>query len=383
MKVIVVGGGVVGASCAYALAGRGAHVELLDAGDPPSGASARSDGSLFLGNKRPADVPLVRAALASWHRLLPRLGDIEFEPNELLMVAQDEAQENALAERAAALRTAGVDVRELTGAQCRAVEPGLAPSVRLGIQAVESRELQPMLATLAMLRLARAAGTVVVPHTPVRLVRPGEVWTAAGVRTADEVVVAAGAWTGDLLAGGDYAVPVEPRRGHVLVVERKAAELVRCGAMGSTYADVAHSADPDLHVVPLVTVTKSGTVLVGASRERVGLRDQVDPRVVTRMCAAAVRLYPELASCRVIRSWVGFRPWAAGGYPYVGRLAPGLSVAAGHEGEGITYGPYTGEVLAAHLLAGESVPAAWDAVGRLARTSDTDPLREGGTACPT
>ncbi|MQA06622.1 MAG: FAD-dependent oxidoreductase [Streptosporangiales bacterium] len=378
MKVIVVGGGIVGASCAYALARQGARVELLDAGDPPSGASARSDGSLFLGNKRPADVPLVRAALATWQRLLPQVGDIEFESNELLMVAQDEAQERALVERVAALRAAGVDVRELTGAQCVAVEPGLAP-VRFGSQVVESRELQPMLATLAMLRLARAAGTTVRPHTRVQAVRPGEVRTADGTHPADEVVVAAGAWTGELLAGSGHRVPIEPRRGHVLVVERKAAELVRCGAMGSTYADVAQSADPDLHVVPLVTVTKSGTVLIGASRERVGLRDQVDPHLVTRMCAAAVSLYPGLASCRVTRSWVGFRPWATGGYPYVGRLAPGLSVAAGHEGEGITYGPYTGEVLASHLLAGADVPAVW----QLPQTSDTGLLREGGTACPT
>lgn len=381
MKVLVVGGGLVGASCAYALARQGVRVELVDAGDPPSGASARSDGSLVLGNKRPTDIPLARAALTAWQRLLPALGDIEFGPNDLLMVAQDEAQQVALRERAAQLRSAGVAVRELSGPQCQDAEPGLAHSVLSGIQVVQSRHLQPMLATLAVLRLARAAGATIRPHVEVRSVAPGEVHSTTGVHTADEVVVAAGAHSGGLLTGCGHPLPIEPRRGHVVVVERSAAEFVRRGAMGSAYADVAYSADPDLHVVPLATVTRSGTVLLGASRERVGFRDRVEPRVVERICRAAVTLYPGLASCRVIRSWVGFRPWTADGYPYVGQLAPGLSVAAGHEGEGITYGPLTGEIVADHLLAGRDVPAAWDA-GRAVRvtTAERASGTEGGTA---
>lgn len=360
MKVVVVGGGIVGAACAYSLARRGASVELLDSGDPPSGASARSDGGLLLANKRPGDVARVRMALDAWRRLVPTLADVEFEHNTLLMVAQDDGQEIALKERAAALRDAGVEVRDLTGDDCRVRDPGLSSEVRYGIEVPESRALQPMLATLALLRAARAAGAVVRPHTEVRAVEPGRVRTSDGTVTADEVVVAAGAWTGELLERTGVSLPVEPRRGHVLVVERRAASYVRTGAMGSAYADVAHSADPSLHVVPLVTTTRSGTVLVGATRERVGFRDRVDVDVVMRLCAAAVSLYPALRHCRVLRSWVGFRPWTPDGYPFVGRLGDGLCVATGHEGEGITYGPWTGEVVASLLLDGVAVPPVWD-----------------------
>lgn len=360
MKAVVVGGGIVGAACAYGLARRGVDVEIVDSGTPPVGASVRSDGGLLLGNKRPSAVPLARAALRAWDEITGSLGDVEYEPNRLLMVAQDETQAASLEARAADLRDAGVEIVELTGAQCRSLDPGLSPSVCYGMQVPENRALQPMLATVGLLRLARSAGAIVRPHIEVTAVEPRRVHTADGRLDADEVVVAAGAWTGELMARSGFHVPVEPRRGHVLVAERRAARIVRCGAMGAAYADVAHSADAGLHAVPLVTGTRSGTVLIGATRERVGFDQRVDVRAVRRMSAGAVGLYPALRECRVIRSWIGFRPWTPDGHPYVGRLAPGLAVAAGHEGEGITYGPYTGEVVARALLDDAAVPDAWE-----------------------
>jgi glycine/D-amino acid oxidase-like deaminating enzyme len=196
-------------------------------------------------------------------------------------------------------------------------------------------------------------------------VLPGHVRTGDGRRFgADEVVVAAGSWTGRLLASAGIEVPIQPRRGHVLVAERTAAGIVRTGAMGAAYAMVAHSSNAGLHVVPLVTATRSGTVLIGASRERTGFENTVDTDTLRALCAGAVSLYPALRSCRVIRSWVGFRPWTPDGYPYVGRLCPGLSVAAGHEGEGITYAPLTGTVIAELLLDAIPVPEAWDPARR-------------------
>lgn len=364
MRAVVVGGGIVGAACAYELARRGARVEIVDAGTPPVGASVRSDGGLLLGNKRPSAVPLARAALREWDALLGSLGDVEYEPNRLLMVAQDDTQAASLANRVAALRDAGVAVVELTGAECRSLDPGLSPSVCYGMQVPENRALQPMLATAALLRLARSVGAAVRTDTEVTAVEPRRVHTSGGRLDADEVVVAAGAWTGELMARSGFHVPVEPRRGHVLVAERRATQVVRCGAMGAAYADVAHSSDAGLHSVPLVTGTRSGTVLIGATRERVGFEQRVDIGALRRMCTGAVGLYPALRGCRVIRSWIGFRPWTPDGHPYVGSLAPGLSVAAGHEGEGITYGPLTGRLVARALLDGTPVPAAWDA-GRL------------------
>lgn len=361
MRVVVVGGGITGASCAFALARRGVEVQLVDLGDPPGGASVRCDGGLLLSNKRLDALPLARRALAAWEESAPLLGDVEYRRNDLLMVATSEPEEQVLRERAAALAGAGLDVEDLSGSWCRRLEPGLSSAVRYGFRVGENRDVQPMLAAVAFLRGAVAAGAVVRRHVAVVEVLPGRVRTAdGGDLAADEVVVAAGSWTGRLLARSGFRVPVEPRRGHMLVAERGAAGVVRTGAMAARYAEVAHSTDPSLHVVPLVTATRSGTVLIGASRERAGFADRIDIRTIRELSRGAIHLYPALRSHRVIRSWVGFRPWSPDGYPYVGRLQPGLCVAAGHEGEGITYAPLTGMVIADLLCGGVPVPPQWD-----------------------
>lgn len=360
MRVLVVGGGIIGASCASALARRGASVDLLDIGDPPGGASVRSDGGLLVSNKRLDALPLVLRALAAWDEAAKVLGDIEYEPNGLLMVARTQAEEATLRDRASVLARAGLTVEELSGPRCRSLEPALSPSVRYGFRVQENRAVQPMLASVAFLRNAVRAGAVIHRNANVREVLPGRVRTAEGREfAADEIVVAAGSWTGQLLARTGISVPIEPRRGHVLVAERTSAKLVRAGAMGAAYAEVAHSSDASLHIVPLVTATRSGTVLIGASRERTGFEENVNASTFRALCEGATGLYPRLRSCRVIRSWVGFRPWTPDGYPYVGRLCPGLSVAAGHEGEGITYAPMTGTAIAELLLDAIPVPEAW------------------------
>ena len=121
-----------------------------------------------------------------------------------------------------------------------------------------------------------------------------------------------------------------------------------------------HSKDPGLHVVPNIELTRGGTVLLGTSRERVGFDHVPDLQVMRRIAGETTRLYPELVSCRVIRAWVGFRPWTPDKQPMVGRLEPGLAIAAGHEGEGIAYAPFTGERVAEALVEGREAPPEWD-----------------------
>lgn len=359
MNVIVVGGGIIGAACASALAHKGVNVQLIDEGVPPGGASVRCDGGLLLMNKRAEAMPYAIAALLEWERLGHTLGQVEYVPNPLLMVATSATQQS-LRMRAQAMAELGLDVEELDEAGCYAAEPGLAPGMSYGIRMPGNRAVQPMLATAALLRLARQRGATITDNVRVTSVGAHIVSTSDGRFEADEIVVAAGAWSGELLASAGFDLPVHPRRGHVLVLHRSAAETVAVGAMGSAYADVAHNANPELQIVPLVTKTESGTVLVGASRERVGFDTQLDGDIFRALCQGASSLFPGLQTSPVLRSWVGFRPWTPDGFPYVGRLTEGLSVACGHEGEGITYAPLTGTTIAELLVNAQPVPSRWD-----------------------
>jgi glycine/D-amino acid oxidase-like deaminating enzyme len=117
-------------------------------------------------------------------------------------------------------------------------------------------------------------------------------------------------------------------------------------------ADVA-SGSADLQSSAVVEGTQAGTVLVGASRERVGFDRGPAVPVLRRLAAQAVGLFPVLAGVQVIRSYRGFRPYLPDHLPAIGPdpRAPGLFHACGHEGAGIGLAPATG-LLLARLLSG-------------------------------
>jgi len=98
----------------------------------------------------------------------------------------------------------------------------------------------------------------------------------------------------------------------------------------------------------VVEGTRSGTVLIGASRERVGFDRGISIPVVRQLAAQAVRLFPVLAGVCLMRVYGGLRPYCPDHLPVIGAdpRVPGLLHACGHEGAGIGLAPATGELIA-------------------------------------
>src|SRR4030095_13140413 len=88
----------------------------------------------------------------------------------------------------------------------------------------------------------------------------------------------------------------------------------------------------------------TGQMLLGSSREFVGLDASINRRIRARVIRRGLEFMPELSNLSAIRTWVGFRPATPDNLPLIGRweAAPGLFVAAGHEGLGITTAPAPG-----------------------------------------
>ena len=109
------------------------------------------------------------------------------------------------------------------------------------------------------------------------------------------------------------------------------------------------SGDASLQTSPVVEGTQAGTILIGASRERVGFDGTFAVPVLRRLAAEAVRLFPVLADVPVIRAYRGFRPYTPDHLPIIGpdpRL-PGVYHACGHEGAGVGLAPATGDAVTA------------------------------------
>jgi glycine/D-amino acid oxidase-like deaminating enzyme len=258
-----------------------------------------------------------------------------------------------LAEFAAGQRQAGVEVVDVPADELASHEPHLAPGLAGGAYYPQDMQVQPMLAAAELLRHARAKGASVRTGTDVLGIRRDTSGAVAGVRTdrgdmaARWVVNAAGTWGGEVAAMAAAPVPVLPRRGFILVTEPLPPLILHKVYTADYVANVA-SDDAGLETSVVVEGTRAGTVLIGASRERVGFDRSLALPVLGRLAAQAVGLFPFLAEVNVLRSYLGFRPYCPDHLPVIGPdpRVPGLVHACGHEGAGIGLAAATGHLIA-------------------------------------
>ena len=355
--LVVIGAGAVGAACAYFAARAGLRVVVLDRGPVAGGTSSAGEGNLLVSDKEPG--PELDLALLSRRIWTEELGEHthrwEFEAKGGLVVGDDAAGLDALVAFAEHQRAVGVEAVVVAHDDLPAYEPHLTRAVAGGVFYPQDAQVQPMLLAAHLLRLARGLGAEVVTGSEVTgFLRDGDrvtgVRTATGRISAGAVLNAAGTWSGGVAALAGVDLPVLPRRGFVLVTQ-PLPPLVRHKVYGAGYvADVA-SSDEALQTSPVVEGTPSGTILVGASRERVGFDPTPSLPVLARLAAAATTLFPVLRDASLIRAYAGFRPYCPDHLPVVGPdpRAPGLWHACGHEGAGIGLSVGTGAVLAAAL----------------------------------
>jgi glycine/D-amino acid oxidase-like deaminating enzyme len=275
-----------------------------------------------------------------------------------LVVHAAEAGWDAEAGRLERLRAAGVECSLLTPAEVREAEPELRGELLGASWFPRDLQCAPRAIAGGLAREAERLGTVVrtgvdVESIVVRNDRIEGVETGAGPLSADAVVLAAGAWSASLARSAGLELPVEPRKGQLVRLERR-PDFLRCKVIDGGYMAAVASADAGLHVSTVMETTLDGHVLVGSSRERRGFDLGVDPAVSDALMQAAAALAPGVRGLRVDSAWAGLRPWLPGGLPAIGRsaAADGIWIATGHEGAGVAHGPITGR-LVAQAMCGE------------------------------
>jgi len=347
--VVVIGAGIVGAACAYYASAAGLSVEVVDRGPLAGGTTSAGEGNILLSDKEPGpELALGLLANRLWRAL--DIGPIELEPKGGLMVAATEAGVSTMDNLAAAQREWGVEAVRVTSPTD--YEPRIRPGLAGGMFYPQDLQVQPMLATARLLHgvtvhygqpvtaIETAAGRVVAVHTPERRIPTGAVVNAAGV------------WGGEVAALAGVSLPVAPRRGFVLVTEPLPV-LVRHKVYAADYVANVASGSADLQTSAVVEGTPAGTILIGASRERVGFDRGYSLPVLRTLAAQAIALFPFLARVSLIRAYRGFRPYSPDHLPIIGPdpRVGGLFHACGHEGAGIGLAPATGSLIA-QLLSG-------------------------------
>jgi glycine oxidase len=362
LDAVIVGGGVIGLSCAWRLARRGARVRVLEREHPGAGASAVAAGMLApVGEATWGEEALTQLALASaevWPAFATELAadaeaPVGYSPLGALHVALDRDEAEVLRQRYQLMSSLDLDAEWLRASGARRLEPGLAPSVTAAVETPAEAAADPRALIPALVAALEARGGELVTGTEAveSILEHG---CLVGVRTADgsehragAVVLATGCWSGALgWLRGDARPPVRPVKGQILTLRGPASEPV-CSRI---------VASERVYIVP----REDGRVAVGATVEEQGFDVRVTAGGVYELLREAYRALPEIAELELVETLCGMRPGSPDNSPLIGRGAlDGLLLATGHYRNGILLAPVTAEAIAA-LITGDEPPADLD-----------------------
>ena len=346
MRVLVVGGGIIGCATALELARAGCRVTVFERATPGAEASSAAAGLLVPIDESP-ETSFARLALASW-RLYPdvvrdleaRTGiDVEYVtrgtiyPASASRKARDVSQWADLAEF-------GVETLEDGEVQRR--EPALSPTIRHAVFVKGDHWLNNQRLVLAYAQAAASSGVELrggdnVSRVIVEGGRARAVVTEGERIDGDAVLLAAGAWSGELMAGLGARLRIEPRRGQMI-------------ALAHVPPVITHCVHGEVYLIP----RPSGELLIGATVERAGFQRAVTAEGISSLLQSAIELVPALRDLPIARTWCGFRPWAPDSLPVLGPWPgiDGLFIATGHFRNGILLAPITARLMTDWITGG-------------------------------
>jgi sarcosine oxidase, subunit beta len=380
--VLVVGGGLAGASLAYYLARLGVEVVLVERGELNREASGTNAGSFHfqiaihqltgtetagVRDRLEREVRLHAEAAEVWQTLERDLGgDLDLHITGGLMVAETEDELRLLHEKSVIEEAAGLDVTVLEGEELRSFAPFLAEDLLGATFCAQEGHADPARAAPLFALRAAQAGAVIRIHADVAAVAADPdavggrftVTTSAGRIRAHRLVNAAGAWANDLAALTGLTLPLWIDGLHLNVTEPREHVL---GPMVQ-------------HIGRRLTLkqTTHNTFIIGGGWPA---RPEPPPhRYSTRWdsmagnVAVAVRVVPLLADVRIVRTWSGVMAFTNDLTPVVGesRRLPGYHALIATTG--FTLSPLMGRLLAETMATGRDLIPPEFAVDRSVAT---------------
>jgi len=402
MKVLIIGGGVIGLCSAYYARQRGMEVTVVerDPAESSRGCSFGNAGMVVPSHFVPLAAPGMVALGLKWmwnpespfyirprlsyelldwgwkfwraanaghvRRAGPVLRDLhlasracfeelaELQDNDfglvkkgLVMLCREERTLEEEAHMAELARSMGIPAEMLDAAGIARLDPSVTMDVRGGVYFPKDCHLSPNRFMAGLRRLLEAQGVAIHWNTEVTgWRREGRqviaVHTTRGDMMADQFVLCGGAWSPSIGRDLELSIPMQAGKGYSLTLERPRQLPTICAIF--TEARVA--------------VTPMGSSLrFGGTMEIAGVNDTVDPRRVRGIVKSVPRYYPKFKTgdFEDVSVWHGLRPCSPDGLPYLGRVRryDNLVLATGHAMLGLSLGPITGR-LTGEILAGDA-----------------------------
>ncbi|MCF1707201.1 FAD-binding oxidoreductase [Tabrizicola sp. J26] len=401
--VVIIGGGVVGVMSAWFLAERGLKVALCEKGRIAGEQSSRNWGWIRQQGRDPGELPIMMEARRIWENLAQEFGDaLGFQRTGVLYLANKEKDIAGFEEWMVHARAHGLDTRQLSAAEVRALLPGTAIDWPGGLFTASDARAEPWVAVPTLVNGAVARGVTVVENCAVRaLDRAGGkvvgVITEQGRIACDQVVLAGGAWSSLFARAEGVTFPQLAVLASVAATEPM-PEVYPGAAVDGDFAfrrrmdggyTLAPGAEHDFFIGPdafrafrfylpvLKNDWRSTTFRPSApkgfpdawSTARRWSADAPSPfeamrvlnpkpnmATIGRVQDAFAKAYPALGRPKLKAVWAGMIDTMPDVVPVIDRVAaiPGLTIATGMSGHGFGIGPGIGRVVA-DLVAGNTV----------------------------
>lgn len=343
--VLIIGGGIIGACAAYAISKAGMRVMLIEKREIGAGASGTSAAMLETQIDAHRGDPFFPLADAS-RRLFPALYeetkdltgmDFQYEQCGLLEMALNEEDKDALTKEVDRQRGMALEADWIDEDSLRKTFPFLYPDHLGGAFFKEDGQVNGERFMGAMIKAAEKKGAVVQTGTgDIEWIRDGKrvsgVKTAKGDYTAGKIVVAAGAWTDQLLSPLSITLGIEPIRGQLAVYQTP-----NCPLPHPLYTRTRG----------YITPKKDGYTFVGSTVEKVGFDESTTEEGKNQLAEVANTLFPGLLRRPFRGLTAGLRPGSPDELPIIGPLPhhPNIIVASGHYRNGILLAPITADIV--------------------------------------
>lgn len=369
----IIGGGIIGLSCGYYLSKKGKKVLILEAGNFASGASGACDDMILFQSKKPGiNLELAFESLELYKSLTAELeNDLGFSSHGGMVLIQNDQELTIMEDFVRQQRDYGLDVVILDRKDMLKKQPFLGDQFIASTFSPTDSQVDPFLAMSGFLRKGRERGLEMIRQSPVTAVEKEasgnfRITCSTGASyAAGQVVNCGGAWAGKIAALAGLTVPMEPKRGQIVISEKIPA-VGDTNLWTANYLVTKLNPEVKIEASPVeqalglgfaFTRTKEGSYLIGSTREMAGFDKGCTMDGLRCLVNQAVEILPIMENVHFIRSMAGLRPCTPDGKMILGehRELPGFFTAAGHEGDGISLAPITGFTLA-EMVCGGPVP---------------------------
>jgi D-amino-acid dehydrogenase len=389
--VLVIGGGIIGLASAYYLAKEGKQVRLLEQDTIGAGASYGNCGLIFTSHLVPLCAPgIIRheikrmfqgssplfiklavdvqrfiwflnfarkctaahmahavkaraALLQNSKKLYQQLFtdesiDCDWEEKGVLLVFKSKSEMQKYKQTNERLKPFGLDAVSLMADKLLRIEPALQKDIYGAWLHEGDSHLRPDKLLPGWRQVLQKMGTAIEENCRVDALVAGKrriqkAETTAGDFTADEYVLAAGAWTPQVTRRLKLNLPVQAGKGYSLTMARPAL----CPELPCYFYEKSVVATP----------WKSGFRL-GGTMEFSGFNSNIVARRIQNLTFAAREYLKEAVGNAAVEQWVGMRPMVYDDLPIIDRAPKykNLMVATGHGMSGISMAPSTGKLVA-------------------------------------